>query len=156
VLVVVDRCGQQRERSAMIVRFGAFLVDSDRRQLTDHEGAEIHLTPKAFDLLVLLVREAPRVVRKGELHERLWPRTFVSDATLSGLVREVRRGLDDHNPNAPLIRTAHGVGYAFAGELQASVPSQTNVSHWTLTSTSTTTSIGRMFVPTSPEKMKAG
>jgi DNA-binding winged helix-turn-helix (wHTH) protein len=90
----------------MIARFGSFVVDSDRRQLISHEGGEIHLTPKAFDLLVLLVLEAPRIVRKGELHDRLWPRTFVSDATLAGLVKEIRRGLDDHNSSAPLIRTA--------------------------------------------------
>lgn len=137
----------------MIARFGPFAVDSDRRQLTGQEGAEIHLTPKAFDLLVLLVLEAPRIMRKGELHDRLWPRTFVSDATLAGLV-EIRRELQSHNPNSPLIRTAHGVGYAFAGELQTAVSHHANVSRWT--STSTTTSIGQMFVPTSPEKMKAG
>ena len=100
----------------MIIRFGPFALDSDRRQLT-RGGDDIHLTPKAFDLLVLLVDEAPRVVRKAELHERLWPGTFVSDATLVGLVKELRRALDDHDPAAPLVRTAHGVGYAFAASL---------------------------------------
>jgi DNA-binding winged helix-turn-helix (wHTH) protein len=54
-------------------RFGAFELDSDLRQLT-REGGEIHLTPKAFDLLVLLVAESGRVVIKTELHKRLWPR----------------------------------------------------------------------------------
>jgi DNA-binding winged helix-turn-helix (wHTH) protein len=135
----------------MIARFGSFVVDSDRRQLTSHVGGEIHLTPKAFDLLVLLVLEAPRIVRKGELHDRLWPRTFVSDATLAGLVKEIRRALDVHNSSTPLIRTAHGVGYAFAGELQASVSGQADVNRWT--PTSTTTSIGRVFVLTSPHKI---
>ena len=55
----------------------------------------IHLTPKGFDLLALLVSEAPRVVPKAELHQRMWPGTFVSDATLVGLVKEVRRALHD-------------------------------------------------------------
>jgi DNA-binding winged helix-turn-helix (wHTH) protein len=55
----------------VIVRFGTFVLDSDRRQLT-RDGVAIHLTPKAFDLLALLADEAPRVVRKTELHERLW------------------------------------------------------------------------------------
>ena len=114
----------------MSARFGAFTLDSDRRQLTSEAGGELHLTPKAFDLLALLVAEAPRVVRKGELHERLWPGTFVSDATLVGLVKEIRRALDDRDSSAPLIRTAHGVGYAFAGELQTVLPRRSDVSRW--------------------------
>jgi DNA-binding winged helix-turn-helix (wHTH) protein len=95
------------------VRFGPFELDSERRQLCRDDG-EVHLTPKAFDLLALLIAEAPRVVRKDELHQRLWPGTFVSDATLVGLVKEVRRALDDRDSSSPFIRTAHGVGYAFA------------------------------------------
>ena len=111
----------------MSVRFGAFTLDPARRQLS-RDGGEIHLTPKAFDLLSLLVGEAPRVVRKNELHERLWPGTFVSDATLVGLVKELRRALDDHDAAAPIVRTAHGVGYAFAAEIArpATRPSAAN------------------------------
>ena len=73
----------------------------------------MHLTPKAFDLLTLLVEAAPGVVTKAQIHERLWPRTFVSDATLIGLVKELRRALDDRDRDVPVIRTAHRVGYAF-------------------------------------------
>ncbi len=113
----------------MTVRFGAFVLDSDRRQLT-HEDDVVHLTPKAFDLLSLLVAEAPRVVRKTELHERLWTGTFVSDATLVGLVKELRRALDDRKPSAPIIRTAHGVGYAFAAALDRTTPRPSPVSRW--------------------------
>ena len=96
-----------------VVRFGPFALDSARRQLT-REGREVHLTPKAYALLALLVAESPRVMPKSELHERLWPGTFVSDATLVGLVKELRRALDDRDPRAPIIRTAHGVGYAIS------------------------------------------
>jgi DNA-binding winged helix-turn-helix (wHTH) protein len=106
------------------------MLDSDRRQVTHREHGELHLTPKAFDLLALLVAEAPRVVRKGELHERLWRGTFVSDSTLVGLVKEIRRALDDQGSGAPLIRTAHGVGYAFTGELEGVALSGHGVSHW--------------------------
>jgi DNA-binding winged helix-turn-helix (wHTH) protein len=89
-----------------MARFGSFVLDSARRQLR-RNGSVVHLTPKAFDLLAMLVAEAPRVVPKAELHERLWPGTFVTDATLVGLVKEVRRALDDRDPAAPLVRTAH-------------------------------------------------
>jgi len=111
-------------------RFGAFTLDSDQRQLTSTAGGEVHLTPKAFDLLELLMGEAPRVVRKAELHERLWPGTFVSDATLVGLVKEVRRALDDRDAASPLIRTAHGVGYAFSGQIESVVAHKSDISRW--------------------------
>jgi len=53
------------------VRLGAFALDSDRRQLT-RDDVEIHLTPKAFDLLALLADEAPRVVRKTKNFDGHW------------------------------------------------------------------------------------
>jgi DNA-binding winged helix-turn-helix (wHTH) protein len=110
-------------------RFGVFVLDLDRRQLT-RDGNEIHLTPKAFDLLAMLVDEAPRVVRKTELHERLWPATFVSDATLVGHVKEVRRALGDRDVRTPMIRTAHGVGYAFTAPIDRGSVRPTAVSRW--------------------------
>jgi DNA-binding winged helix-turn-helix (wHTH) protein len=117
------------------VRFASFELDSDRRQLL-RDGSEVHLTPKAFDLLGLLVAEAPRVVRKDELHERLWPGTFVADATLVGLVKEVRRALDDRDTTSPLIRTAHGVGYAFAGAIERAAANLVPViSRWLIVGT---------------------
>src|SRR5262245_48129891 len=94
-------------------RFGPFTLDSPARQV--RRGREIgHRTPKAFDVLAVLVKEAPRVVSKSEVHDRVWPGTFVSDATLAGVVKEVRRALDDRDADAPIVRTAHGVGYALA------------------------------------------
>jgi len=100
------------------VRFGPFILDIDRRLLQRDNNVDVHLTPKAFDLLVLLIREAPRVLPKAELHERLWPGTFVSDATLVGLIKEIRRALDDRDVTSRLVRTAFGVGYAFCGTLE--------------------------------------
>src|ERR671910_547925 len=101
----------------MAIRFGPFLLDAARRQLF-RDSANVHVTPKAFELLLLLVAAAPRVLSKRELHEQLWPGTYVSDATLVGLVKELRRALDDRDPGAPVIRTAHRVGYAFCFEVQ--------------------------------------
>jgi DNA-binding winged helix-turn-helix (wHTH) protein len=94
----------------MVARFGCFEIDPQRRQLFA-AGQPLHLTPKAFDLLWLLVEAAPRVVPKREIHERLWKGGVVSDATLVGLVKELRRAMDDRSPQPPL-RTAHGIGYA--------------------------------------------
>jgi DNA-binding winged helix-turn-helix (wHTH) protein len=110
--------------------FGGVTLDAATRQVT--RGAiALHLTPKAFDLLAILAHEAPRVVPKAELHERLWPRTFVSDATLVSLVKELRRTLDDRDLARPIIRTAHGVGYALAVAVdRVSSHVRSEVWHW--------------------------
>jgi DNA-binding winged helix-turn-helix (wHTH) protein len=93
------------------VRFGAFEFDAVTRRLW-REGVVIHLSPKAFDLLALLVEAAPRVIGKRELHAKLWPGGVVADATLVALVKQLRRSLGDRDRQAPLIRTVHRVGYA--------------------------------------------
>jgi DNA-binding winged helix-turn-helix (wHTH) protein len=94
------------------LRFGPFSLDATQRRLWRADTA-VHLTPKAFDLLVLLAEAWPRVVPKAELHERLWKDTFVTDATLVGVIKELRRALDVRS-QASVIRTAHRVGYALA------------------------------------------
>lgn len=115
-----------RERAC--ARFGPFSLDPTTRQV--QRGSDVvHLTPKAFDLLTLLVAEAPRVVSKAEGHDRLWPGTFVSDATLVSLVKELRRALGDRDESAPIIRTAHGVGYALAAAVDRE-PARTAAGMW--------------------------
>ncbi len=111
-------------------RFGPFSFDTDTRRL-QRDGTDIHLTPKAFDLLALLIQEAPRVVPKAELHQRLWPDSFVSDATLVGLVKEVRRALANSGGDAP-IRTATRVGYAFSAVLETNPAEARKAGHWIL------------------------
>lgn len=113
----------------VIARFSNFHIDSAARQL-ERDGKAIHLTPKAFDFLLLLIEEAPRIVRKEELHKRLWPDTFVVDSTLVSVVKEVRRALGDHASTSPIIRTAHRVGYGFAAPIERTVAPVSTVSRW--------------------------
>jgi DNA-binding winged helix-turn-helix (wHTH) protein len=97
------------------IRFGPFALDLDTRQLIE-DKREIHLTPKAFDLLTMLVLDRPKVLSKAALQNHLWPDTFVAEANLSNLVAEIREALRDHAHAPTFIRTAHGFGYAFSGE----------------------------------------
>ena len=115
--------------AAVAVRFGSFTLAADSRRLT-RGGEDLHLTPKAFDLLRLLVEASPRVLTKAELHERLWPDSFVADATLVGLVKEVRRVLADSDAAAPLIRTVPRVGYAFGAALHPDASPDAGSRHW--------------------------
>ena len=101
----------------MRVRFGPFTVDAETRQLL-RDRSEIHLSPKAFDLLCSLIERRPGVIEKTELHGRIWPETFVVDANLNVLIGEIRRALADDARQPRYVRTVHGVGYAFCGEAE--------------------------------------
>jgi DNA-binding winged helix-turn-helix (wHTH) protein len=101
-------------RFAVKLRFGAFVLDSDRRQLLAGER-EIHLSVKAFDLLCALLEHRPNVVPKADLQARLWPDTHVVDANLAVLIGEIRRALSDSAVEPRLVRTVHRIGYAFSG-----------------------------------------
>ena len=80
-------------------------------------SGEIHLSPKAFDLLLLLVQNRSRVMSKGELQRRLWPDTFVVDTNLASLVAEIREALEDDAKEPRFVRTAHRVGYGFCADV---------------------------------------
>ena len=79
-------------------------------------AARAPLSPKAFQLLELLLDRRPEAVAKTELLERLWPETFVSDASLHNLVAEIRAALGDAPRAARYIRTVPRYGYAFHGD----------------------------------------
>jgi DNA-binding winged helix-turn-helix (wHTH) protein len=96
------------------LRFGPFTIDTGTRQLL-RDGSEVHLSPKAFDLLSTLVEERPRVVEKTALHSRIWPDTHVVEANLNVLIGEIRKALADSVKQPRFVRTVHGVGYAFCG-----------------------------------------
>src|SRR5262245_14089792 len=96
----------------MRTRFMHFIVDSDTRQLLVN-GTDVHLSPKAFDLLCLLLARRPNVVGKEELLRQVWPESYVAEANLNVLIGEVRRAIADDAKTPRFIRTIHGVGYAF-------------------------------------------
>jgi DNA-binding winged helix-turn-helix (wHTH) protein len=101
------------------VRFelGDAVLDLETRLLF-RGGTTVHLSPKAFDFLALLVRERPRAITKRELHEHIWAGVSVSDASLAVVAGEVRAALGETARRPHRIRTLHGVGYAFDGEVR--------------------------------------
>lgn len=92
--------------------FGHFRFDPAARLLT-HTGEPIHLTSKAIALLALLTSRSPEAVAKKDIHQHLWPDTFVSDVSLTTLVFELRSALGESARKPQFIRTVHGFGYAF-------------------------------------------
>jgi DNA-binding winged helix-turn-helix (wHTH) protein len=97
------------------IRFADCTLDIDARQLV-RGGYDAHLSPKAFELLKLLIENRPRVLSKTELIERVWPGVFVSDASLAKVVSKIRKAVGQVD-DTRIIRTVHGCGYAFAAEL---------------------------------------
>ena len=80
-----------------------------------HSGEPVHLTSKAIDFFALLTSRCPDAVGKKDIHQQLWPDTFVSDVSLTTLVFELRTALSESARKPRFIRTVHGFGYAFQG-----------------------------------------
>jgi len=95
-------------------KFGAFTFDDATREMRLGDQL-VHLSPKAFDLLGLMLRRRPNAVSKADLQSELWPDTFVSDGGLAVLVAEIRRVLGDSPHRPSFVRTVNRFGYAFVG-----------------------------------------
>ncbi len=100
----------------MRVRFGDCVFDTLNRELL-RAGRPVSLSPKAFELLALLVESRPRPLKQGELRDALWPSTHVGYTSLARVVSEVRRAVGDPARGAALIRTVPRFGYAFRGTI---------------------------------------
>ena len=96
----------------MRISFGPYVLDSESRQLLRGDDV-VHLSPKAFDLLSILVSHRPKALAKSDLQDRLWPGTFVVEKNVANLVGEIREALGDDPSNPRFIRTVHRFGYAF-------------------------------------------
>jgi DNA-binding winged helix-turn-helix (wHTH) protein len=95
--------------------FAECVLDTETRQLL-RAGSPVHLTLKAYELLLALVDQRPRALSKHELRAQLWPDTHVLDANLPNVVAEAREAVGDDARQPRFIRTVHGFGYAFCGE----------------------------------------
>ena len=117
----------------MQITFGPWTLDADRRLLT--RGANpVSLSPKAFDLLKLLAQHHEKAFSKSELHQHLWPNTFVSDGSLTILIAEIRSVLDDDAEQPKYVRTVRRFGYAFCAPVvtadSAKLPAAQRSSGW--------------------------
>lgn len=99
-----------------VVRFADCRLDFSARRLF-RGGTEVHLSPKAFALLQVLVEMRPQALAKADLLERVWSGVFVSEASLARVINEVRAGVDDDATDARIVRTIHGYGYAFVADV---------------------------------------
>ena len=92
--------------------FGGFILETGERRLS-HDGEHVALAPKAFDLLVALVRRAGRLISKQELLDSVWPESFVEEGILTVHVSALRKALGDHSRPPRYIETVARSGYRF-------------------------------------------
>jgi len=97
--------------------FGDCILDVAARELT-RAGQPVELSPKAFELLAALIEARPRALSRAEIHDRLWPETFVSEASLRQVVMELRKGLGEDPDEPCFVRTIRRYGYAFSGSVE--------------------------------------
>src|SRR5687768_12361931 len=93
--------------SEVCYRFGPFELHPEDR-LLKRAGEPVAISPKAFDALLMFVRQSERLVRKSDLMDALWPDTFVNEANLTNIVGALRKVL-----GAEAIRTVSKHGYRF-------------------------------------------
>ena len=103
----------------MIYRFMDFELDTDRFELRSASGP-IPVEPQVQSLLTLLVENSNRLVSKDEIIQRIWKGRVVSDAALSSRIKSLRRILGDDGKSQRLIRTVHGKGFRFVGDVDPS------------------------------------
>ena len=99
----------------MRLRFGEFVFDSRTRELR-HGGRPLPLPPKTLRFLEVLLEGRPEALSKSQIMERVWPDTFVTEASLARLAAELRAAIGDDAKAPRFVRTVYGLGYAFCGE----------------------------------------
>jgi len=93
--------------------FESFRIDPEERVLTQG-GTPIPLTPKAFEILIILVQHSERVVLKDDLMKQLWPDSFVEEANLTQNIFMLRKALGESGRSYRYVVTVPGRGYRFA------------------------------------------
>src|SRR5882762_5582858 len=101
------------QKSNHLYEFGPFVLDT-AQHLLSREGSPVSLTPKTYDMLLVLVENSGRMLTKDELMKALWPNSFVEESNLTQQISMIRRALGEHR----YIVTVPGRGYRFAAEVK--------------------------------------
>ena len=102
--------------SAITYRFEGVELDSSRFELRV-EGEPRHVEPQVLSLLLLLAANPDRLVSKDEIVEKVWHGRIVSEAAISTRIKAARQAIGDDGRQQRLIRTVHGRGFRFAGQV---------------------------------------
>lgn len=111
---------QQDNRS---YEFGRFRLKVAERVLL-REGEIVPLTPKVFDILLMLVENCGQVVSKDDLMKRVWPSTFVEEGNLTQNISLLRKALGESPGGVQFIETVPRRGYRFVFDSSPSISAE--------------------------------
>jgi DNA-binding winged helix-turn-helix (wHTH) protein len=100
----------------MIYEFAKFELDTDRMELRN-DGAPVAVEPQVFALLRLLIDHRDRMVSKDEIVDKVWNGRFISDAAIASRIKSARQVVGDDGKTQAVIRTVHGMGFAFVADV---------------------------------------
>jgi two-component system response regulator RegX3 len=113
IRAVLRRGGEPEELSPSVVEAGPVRIDVERH-LVSVRGENVPMPLKEFDLLEFLVRNAGRVLTRGQLIDRVWGSDYVGDTkTLDVHVKRVRAKIEEDPGNPVSLVTVRGLGYKF-------------------------------------------
>jgi DNA-binding winged helix-turn-helix (wHTH) protein/TolB-like protein/tetratricopeptide (TPR) repeat protein len=99
-----------------VYRFDGFVVDA-QNFVVERGDQPVSLTPRAFDVLLLLLKNRGQVVEKRQMFDEIWKDTFVSDNALTKVIKELRQSLGDSVDEPKFIETIPKRGYRFIATL---------------------------------------
>jgi len=105
------------QKTRPLYEFGPFRVDPEKELLLRQDEA-VPIAPKAFQVLLVLMRHSKQVVTKDDLLKTIWPDTFVEEANLSRNIFLLRKALGETPQDHQYIVTVPGRGYRFAEDVQ--------------------------------------
>ncbi len=112
---------EENQEKSEVYRFNDAELDAGLRELRVG-GKAVTTQPKAFDLLLYLVRNRHRAVDKDELQDHIWPGSIVTETALTRCVMKARRAVGDDADTQSVIKTVHGHGYRFIATIDAGAP----------------------------------
>lgn len=112
-----DTADQEPMPLTAILGFGHHVIDLGARTV-DHDGSPVEMEPQVFDVLAMLITHRERVVSKLEILDQVWGDRFVSPATLTSRIRDLRAALGDSGAEQAIIKTAHGRGFQFVAPIE--------------------------------------
>ena len=98
-------------------KFGGYIIDVSQRVLL-RDGKFVHLTPKAFNILLLLIQNHGRIVDKDTLMREVWPDAFVEEGNLAFNINTLRNILGKDESESHCIETVRKRGYRFVADVR--------------------------------------
>ena len=115
IRAVLRRGAEAEELVSSTIEAGPVRLDVERHTVAVN-GATVALPLKEFDLLELLLRNAGRVLTRGQLIDRIWGSDYVGDTkTLDVHVKRLRSKIEPDPANPKFLLTVRGLGYKFEG-----------------------------------------